>query len=155
VVGHGTKFGRNKEQAIAALLSNRNVEQAARAVGIGVTTLRRWMRNPQFKNEYLQARREGLAQATARLQQSSGPAASTLLKLMVDPAMPPAIRLRAADYVLKHSLKSLEDDDLETRLALLEDARSGGPGATVARVRRIAEGPLRERAPRRKSKAIL
>jgi hypothetical protein len=78
-----------------------------------------------------------------------------LLKLMVDPAMPPAIRLRAADYVLKHSLKSLEDDDLETRLALLEDARSGGPGATVARIRRIAEGPLRERAPRRKSKAIL
>jgi transposase-like protein len=122
MVGHGAKFGRKKEQAIAALLSNRNIEQAARAVGIGVTTLRRWMRNPQFKAEYLEARREGLAQATARLQQSSGPAASTLLKLMVDTSMPPAIRLRAADYVLKHGLKSLEDDDLEARLAQLENA---------------------------------
>jgi hypothetical protein len=122
MVGHGTKFGRKKEQAIAALLSNRNVEQAARAAGIGVTTLRRWMRNREFKAEYLQARREALAQATARLQQSSGPAALTLLKLMVDPAMPPAIRLRAADYVLKHGLKSLEDDDLEARLTLLENA---------------------------------
>jgi len=89
-------------------------------VGIGVTTLRRWMRNPEFKKEYLQARREGLAQATARLQQSSGPAAATLLKLMVDPGMPPAIRLRAADYVLKHGIKTLQDDDLEERLALLE-----------------------------------
>lgn len=120
MVGHGEKFGRKKEQAIAALLSNRNVEQAAQAVGIGVTTLRRWMRNPEFKKEYLQARREGLAQATARLQQSSGPAASTLLKLMVDPAMPPNIRLRAADYVLKHGIKTLQDDDLEARLAQLE-----------------------------------
>jgi hypothetical protein len=120
MVGHGTKFGRKKEQAIAALLSSRNVEQAAETAGIGVTTLRRWMRNPQFKKEYLQARREGLAQATARLQQSSGPAAATLLKLMVDPGMPPAIRLRAADYVLKHGIKTLQDDDLEARLAQLE-----------------------------------
>jgi hypothetical protein len=122
MVGHGEKYGRKKEQAIAALLSNRSVEQAAKAVGVGVTTLRRWMRNPEFKAEYLQARREGLAQATARLQQSSGPAASTLLRLMVDQAMPPAIRLRAADYVLKHGVKSLEDDDLEVRLAQLEKA---------------------------------
>jgi len=128
MVGHGTKFGRKKEQAIAALLSNRNVEQAARAVGIGVTTLRRWMRNPQFKAEYLEARREGLVQATARLQQSSGPAASTLLKLMVDPTMPPAIRLRAADYVLKHGIKSLEDDDLEARLTQLEKAEKAREG---------------------------
>jgi len=44
------------------------------------------------------------------------------LKLMVDPTMPPAIRLRAAAYVLKHGLKSLEDDDLEARLVLLEGA---------------------------------
>jgi transposase-like protein len=119
MVGHGTKFGRKKEQAIAALLSSRNLEQAAETAGIGVTTLRRWMRNAQFKKEYLQARREGLAQATARLQQSSGPAAATLLKLMVEPGMPPAIRLRAADYVLKHGIKTLQDDDLEVRLAQL------------------------------------
>jgi hypothetical protein len=112
------------------------------------------MRNPQFKNEYLQARREGLAQATARLQQSSGPAASTLLKLMVDPAMPPAIRLRAADYVLKHSLKSLEDDDLEARLAQLEDAdktqgrRSGvtitHPDRVISEAGHVTKGQLAE-----------
>ena len=85
-----------------------------------MTTLRRWMRIPEFKKEYLQARREGVAQATARLQQSSGPAAATLLKLMVDQGMPPAIRLRAADYILKHGIKTLQDDDLEARLAQLE-----------------------------------
>lgn len=80
MVGHGEKYGRKKEQAIAALLSNRTIEQAAKVVGIGVTTLRRWMRNPEFKAEYLQARREGVTQATARLQQSSGPAASYVVR---------------------------------------------------------------------------
>jgi len=123
MVGHGEKYGRKKEQAIAALLTTTNLEKAAQAAGIGVTTLRRWMRNPEFNKEYLQARREGLAQATARLQQSSGPAAATLLKLMVDATMPPAIRLRAADYVLKHGIKTLQDDDLEARLSRLETDR--------------------------------
>jgi hypothetical protein len=32
---HGSKFGRKKEDAIAALLSQRNVEEAARVAGIG------------------------------------------------------------------------------------------------------------------------
>ena len=123
MVGHGTKFDRKKEQAITALLTTTNLEKAAQAAGIGVTTLRRWMRIPEFKKEYLQARREGVAQATARLQQSSGPAAATLLKLMVDQGMPPAIRLRAADYILKHGIKTLQDDDMEARLAQLEHTR--------------------------------
>ena len=30
--GHGTKFGRKKEAAIAALLTHRNIEEAAKAV---------------------------------------------------------------------------------------------------------------------------
>ena len=37
--GHGSKFGRKKEEAIAALLTQRNVEEAARAAGIGTRTL--------------------------------------------------------------------------------------------------------------------
>ncbi len=37
--GHGTKFGRKKEAAIAALLTHRNIEEAAKAVGISSPTL--------------------------------------------------------------------------------------------------------------------
>lgn len=44
MVGHGSKFGRKKEEAIAALLSQRNIEEAARSVGIGSKTLLRWLR---------------------------------------------------------------------------------------------------------------
>jgi len=41
VVGHGAKFGRKKEEAIAALLTQRNIEEAARTAGIGTQTLLR------------------------------------------------------------------------------------------------------------------
>ena len=44
MTGHGAKFGRKTEQAIVVLLAQRNIEEAARAVGIGTKTLMRWMK---------------------------------------------------------------------------------------------------------------
>ena len=56
MTGHGAKYGRKKEEAIAALLSQRKVEEAARVVGIAPKTLLRWLKVPEFKEAYLQAR---------------------------------------------------------------------------------------------------
>ena len=67
MIGHGQKFSRKKEQAIAALLSHRTIEDAAKAVGISFATLKRWMKLPEFNAEYLQARREAVLQANARI----------------------------------------------------------------------------------------
>src|ERR1022692_4577756 len=75
--GHGSKFGRKKEQALAALLSHRNVEESAKAAGISSATLKRWLQLPEFKAAYLAARREAVLQANARIQQNSGAAAAT------------------------------------------------------------------------------
>jgi hypothetical protein len=47
---------------------------------------------------------------------------STLLKIMVDPASPPSVRVRAADSVLDHSNKAIEIEDIEHRVAELERA---------------------------------
>ena len=55
MAGHGAKFGRKKEQAIAALLTHRNMEDAAKAVGVSVKTLLRWMKEPDFIPEYRRA----------------------------------------------------------------------------------------------------
>lgn len=122
MTGHGSKFGRKKEEAIAALLSQRNVEEAARAVGIDAKTLLRWMKDPEFDAAYREARRAAFGQSTARLQQAAGAAASTLLKIMVDPGAPASVRLRAADSVLGHAAKSIELEDIEARVAELERA---------------------------------
>jgi len=94
--GHGSKFGRKKEAAIAALLTQKNYEEAARATGIHLKTLKRWMRLPEFIEEYRRARWEIVEQAYARIQQNSGAATSVLLKLMADPATPAPSRIRAA-----------------------------------------------------------
>src|ERR1017187_5023432 len=110
MVGHGTKFGRKKEQAITALLSHRSMEEAARAAGIGVNTLLRWMKEPEFD------------QGTARLQQASGAAVSSILKIMLDQHAPASTKLRAADLVLSHGAKAIEIEDIEARVAELERA---------------------------------
>ena len=54
--GHGAKFGRKKEEAIAALLTQRNTEEAARAIGVVPSTLLRWMKEPDFDAAYRAAR---------------------------------------------------------------------------------------------------
>jgi len=95
MTGHGAKFGRKQEEAIAALLTHRSIEDAATAVGVAAKTLLRWLKDPGFRAEYLRARREVVSQATARLQQSTNAAATIFLKLMLDPNVPAAVRLRA------------------------------------------------------------
>jgi hypothetical protein len=48
MTGHGSKFGRKQEEAIAALLSQRSQEDAARVAGIAPKTLVRWLKAPEF-----------------------------------------------------------------------------------------------------------
>jgi hypothetical protein len=122
MAGHGEKFGRKQEDAIAALLTQRNVEEAARAAGVGARTLLRWLKLPEFQAAYRQARREAFSQAIARLQQGTSAAATTLLKVMIEPGTPALVRVRAADSVLNHASKAIEIEDIEARLSELERA---------------------------------
>ena len=95
MAGHGSKLGRKREEAIAALLTHRNIEEAAGAAGIGARTLLRWLKIPEFQAAYRQARRDAFGQAVARLQQATSAAATTLLKTMIEPATPASVRVRA------------------------------------------------------------
>jgi hypothetical protein len=120
--GHGAKFSRKMEDAVAALLTQRNLEEAARTAGIGTATLLRWQKLPEFQKAYREARRAAHGQSIARLQQATSAAVSTLLKVMVDPGTPPSTKVRAADSVLDHSAKAIELDDIEARVSELERA---------------------------------
>jgi transposase-like protein len=122
VKGHGTKFGRKQEEAIAALLTQRNVEEAAKAVGIGTSTLVRWMKNPEFDAAYRAAKRAAYGQAIARLQQGTSAAATTLLKTMIDPMTPAPVRVRAAEAIFNHAAKAIEIEEIEARVTALEAA---------------------------------
>jgi Arc/MetJ family transcription regulator len=122
LTGHGSKFGRKKEEAIVALLSQRGMEEAARVVGIATRTLLRWQLVPEFAAAYREARRAAYSQSIARLQQASAAAVSTLLKIMVDPAMPASSRVRAADCTLNHAARGIEIEDIGVRVTELERA---------------------------------
>ena len=119
--GHGAKCERKKEEAIVALLTQKNIEEA-RSIGIGSATLLRWLKDPDFDTAYREARRAAFRQSVARLQQASGAAVTTLLKLMIDPTTPPSTKARAADSVLDHSAKAIELEDIEARVSGLERA---------------------------------
>ena len=120
--GHGSKYGRKKEAAIEALLTQRNVEEAARAARIGKQTLLRWLKIPEFQADLLEARRMAVSQTNGRLQQASGVAASTLFKIMVDGNEPASARVRAADSILDRANQAIDREDVLVRLAALEQA---------------------------------
>jgi hypothetical protein len=122
MAGHGSKLARKQEDAIAALLSQRSIEDAARVCGVGARTLIRWLKLPEFRSEYLKARREVVQQAVARMQQATGAAGTIALKLMTDPNVPAAVRLRAAEFVFDRAIKGIETDDIEARVSELERA---------------------------------
>ena len=120
--GHGAKFGRKKEEAIVALLTQRNIEEAAKAAGIAPNTLLKWMKDAEFDRAYRAARRATFSQSVARLQQAAPAAATTLMKTLVDAASPASVRVRAAECILNHAMKAIELEDIEARLAELERA---------------------------------
>jgi transposase-like protein len=72
--GHGAKFGRKKEEAIVALLTQRNTEEAARSIGIGSATLLRWLQIPEFQAAFRAAKWAAYSQSIARLHQMSSAA---------------------------------------------------------------------------------
>jgi len=118
--GHGSKFGRKKEDAIVALMTQRNLEEAAKSIGIVPNTLLRWMKEPEFDKAYCEARRDAFGQSIARLHQMSSAAVATLGKVMVDAGTPPSVRVRAAEAIITHGAKAIELEDIDARVTELE-----------------------------------
>jgi hypothetical protein len=113
-------FHRSPEQLGATEIRRLQIEEAARAAGVGTRTLIRWLKLPDFGREYRKARREAVHQSVARMQQATGAAASVVLKLMTDPNVPAAVKLRAAESVFDRAFKGIELEDIEARVSELE-----------------------------------
>jgi hypothetical protein len=124
--GHGAKFERKSEEAIAALLTQSNIDAAAKSVGISATTLIAWMKVPEFQKGYREARRAAFQQSIARLQQGTSAAATTLIKLLLDPNTPASVKARVADSIFNHAAKAIEIEDIEARVSALEAATGDG-----------------------------
>jgi hypothetical protein len=122
--GHGEKFSRKQERTIKALLENDTLADAAQAVGIGETTLWRWLQEPEFKSAFREAKRRVLDEALTTLQKATGKAIGALVSILEDQGKPASARVTAAKTILETAVKSIQVEELEARVDQLERAIS-------------------------------
>jgi uncharacterized protein (UPF0147 family) len=93
-------LSRKQSKAIIALLDHRTVGEAAEDVGVGQSTLFRWMQDEKFQRRFRDAKQQIVSQAISRLQKASGEAVETLREIMNDTNKPPNARVSCAKTIL-------------------------------------------------------
>lgn len=116
--GHGEKLSRKHEAAVAALLTCSTIEEAASMVGVGQSTLRRWMKTEGFRAAFARARREAFGAAMGRLQAVAGAAVEALNRNLG--CGNASAEVSAARVILEQSTRMLELADLLKRIEALE-----------------------------------
>ncbi|MGX7395428.1 hypothetical protein [Carnobacterium mobile] len=111
-----------QEKFIIALMSKATTEEAIEEAGINRNTAYKYLRDPDFSNEYRRIRRETMQQVTSKLQNASFIAVETLLDVMADKELSTSSsRVQASRAVLENAYKGLELDDLQQRIEQLEE----------------------------------
>lgn len=113
-----------QDKAIAALMSSPTIAEAAAVIGVNERQIYRWLADVTFSEAYRAARREAVAQSTARLQQASSAAVDTLVALLASSR--PSIQLGAARSILEFAIGAVELEDIAARLAALEEHYASG-----------------------------
>lgn len=113
---------RLREAAVSALLSESTIEKAAEKAGVSKRTLLRWMKDPQFRQQYSTAKAECLKMASAILVRNSAKAADTLFEIFSAKRgkANQAARVSAATNNLRLAHEAFELEDLSERIANLE-----------------------------------
>ena len=119
--GHGEKITRKQDQAIAALLSQPTMVKAAEAIGVDEVTLWRWMKTDGFRQKYKDAKRQVVEHAITLLQNACSEAVQTLRDVMANDEASASSRVSASKAVLEISIKTVEIEKLEERIATLEN----------------------------------
>ena len=114
------KLTRKQESVIGALLAQPTIEKAAKQSGVSAPTIYRWLKEDDFRREYVAAKWQVVQQTIGQLQVASSLAVNTLQDVMEDPETPTACKVSSAKIVLDMALKGVEIEDLEMRLTSLE-----------------------------------
>jgi transposase-like protein len=116
--GHGEKFTRKKEQAIAALLAHPTVPAAAQTCGVSESTLWRWLQQAAFQQRYRAAQRAVVDGAIKDLQAATVEAVATLRRNLNCKNV--FAENAAALAIISHALKAVEMGELAERIKRLE-----------------------------------
>lgn len=116
------KLSPDQVQALAALLTEKDVKSAAAKAGCGETTLHRWLReDTSFRTALHTAEAELIDAAVRRLVGVAGDAIGVLVTIMNNKRAAASVRVRAATVVIEQLVKLRELNNLEQRMAHLEE----------------------------------
>ena len=107
------------EKLVELLIIHGGVKGAAVACGLTQRAIYARLKKPAFRAEYDERRQQTLDDATLQLADSVGDAV-TLLRQTVKDGESPALRLQAAEALLRHALRYTEMTDTLRRVAELE-----------------------------------
>lgn len=115
------RLSAKQHAAIAALLAAKDVRQAALLASVPERTLFRWLGLPDFRAALAREETRIITHTARLLTAATAEAVQTMQDTMRDPNALPGVRLRASDLVLKNAREYREHEQLEERLARLEE----------------------------------
>lgn len=109
-----------QQAALPIIAGSLSLSEAARNSGIGQSTLRRWLNDPEFCQQLDLLRRDASLFAIRKLQAMVPRSISVIVELLGD--ADPAIRLRAARCVMDYFAQMSKEHDLRADIQELKDA---------------------------------
>ncbi len=113
------KMNRSKKQALPHLIACKNYKEASEKIGISVSQIYEWLKDPEFKSELERQRNALFDSAIDSLKAHSVRAAEVLAELLESENE--VIRRGAANDILNHVLENKKKDH-ENRILALEEA---------------------------------
>ena len=112
------KLTEKQLKAIPLILGGRTIEEGCKRAKVSKTSFYEWLKNPQFKDEFIRQRNEIVTFALDELKASTGEAVQVLRNLLK--AKKEGIRLRAAMGIIEYVNKFIEFEGIEKRLEAIE-----------------------------------
>lgn len=105
-----------QDRFLKALLESSTIEEACNNAKINRTTGYKYLRDPDFVQEYRAVRRDIMKGVTVQLQQITSQAVATLNEIMLDPNAPATSRVQSAKAIMENVYRSIELDDIQEQL---------------------------------------
>jgi phage terminase small subunit len=119
-----TELSVKQEQFIAALIAGNSIVVSAKAVGIAEKTAHAWLKKPHVQAAYKSAKQAAFDEVLEGLRECASAAISTLKSNLT--ALETSVQVRAAHIILTQAIQVHKMNELEARIAELEEMVKAG-----------------------------